>query len=439
MLQFIVNRVISKTATPVHSDSAPNGSIDLSLFDQTVPESRGKHENGFRAFLKRIHERIMNMGHFSIRISKISPEMLRMISDIEQVAKKQLNRAGHIVEVSRRMDEDGRKIARQTARAARLFESISGSIENLEAQSRQISRLVENVENISLKTRILSVNAQVEAARAGEAGKGFDAVAKAIQELSEDVKEATRYATESLEHINREIGELIGLTGIHDKNGNETEAGTNRTNSESSFYSLVQQVAGASEDHERRINRVLKEAESICESARELPLSIEKLKRTSDRINHLSEGMLSEIGRFRLNAHKRASRLVEWMASRKEIVSGSRREMECFLQNCFKSQPVFELLYITDEKGMQITRNIGDEQFRAKYGDTGLGRNWSRRPWFVGVKRYDGAYISDIYRSAATDGFCFTVAVPVKSANGDDVKVLAADFHFDKLLENGTN
>jgi hypothetical protein len=62
------------------------------------------------------------------------------------------------------------------------------------------------------------------------------------------------------------------------------------------------------------------------------------------------------------------------------------------------------------------------------------GADWSRRPWFQSVLESGEISVSDIYRSSATDSFCFTLSGPVFDAEGRFAGVLAADVNFADLL-----
>ncbi|WP_420849042.1 PDC sensor domain-containing protein [Pseudomonas jilinensis] len=63
------------------------------------------------------------------------------------------------------------------------------------------------------------------------------------------------------------------------------------------------------------------------------------------------------------------------------------------------------------------------------------GKNWSDRPWFRAVKDNLQPHISPVYRSSATDAYCFTLSAPVFDQNGQLRHVLGADVRLNSLLE----
>ena len=104
------------------------------------------------------------------------------------------------------------------------------------------------------------------------------------------------------------------------------------------------------------------------------------------------------------------------------------------METVAKSHPYAELLYITNAEGIQTTRNIAALEFTASYGSTGQGKDWSERPWYLEPLQTGGVYTSDIYRSAASDRFCFTISAPIANDRGETLGVLGADIDLSQLL-----
>ncbi|OKL37851.1 hypothetical protein BLL40_02795 [Domibacillus mangrovi] len=90
----------------------------------------------------------------------------------------------------------------------KVIESID-KVRRLDAQSKEISALVQMIQDIADQTNLLALNAAIEAARAGEHGKGFAVVAEEVRKLATQVTGSVENIVKIVEGVQHESSQTI--------------------------------------------------------------------------------------------------------------------------------------------------------------------------------------------------------------------------------------
>lgn len=101
--------------------------------------------------------------------------------------------------------DQAKEMAEKADASQRKMEELIAAMERIAGTSKEIEKVIVEIENIASQTNLLSLNASIEAARAGEAGKGFAVVAEQIQKLAESSSQSAQTSKQLIEVNEQEV------------------------------------------------------------------------------------------------------------------------------------------------------------------------------------------------------------------------------------------
>lgn len=135
--------------------------------------------------------------------------MNRSIQEVAQNAQK----VASIADTALLTAQEGNQAMDQTVQSIQGLRSTVGEtakkMKQMGESAQKISQVVSLIDEISLKTSLLAINASVEAHRAGELGQGFTAVAEQVESLAEQSASAAKEIAQIVANIQNETKEAI--------------------------------------------------------------------------------------------------------------------------------------------------------------------------------------------------------------------------------------
>lgn len=357
-------------------------------------------------------------------------------------------RAQEVAELSNRVaaairhcEEEGRVVAHQVEAINQSETELTTAIKRLEDQLEDVIQVIGVIANISKQINLLALNAAIEAARAGDQGRGFAVVADEVRKLAHHTTDATDRVFDIVDSFRGDVQQLSGASGVMGEVVAVGRAGMQRMSSELQSVSLAMQqldqkfevIAAGTEQIGEAVRTVNGDVQRVAHVSSDLLVKAAQVRKHGEAVRSDSDKLLDGLGGFRIELHDNAQRVVERLAAQMEMADTVDRA-ERVMQQTLKGDNRFELLYLVGADGRQVSENIAAHDIVQTRSGSRRGVDWSQRPWFRAVAERLHSYVSPVYRSTATDAFCFTVSAPVFAADGRLLRVLGADIRLSALI-----
>ncbi len=255
----------------------------------------------------------------------IKEEMIQFNTKIQQVnqfGERIADTSEHVLTLT----NTGSQFMNQSVKQMENIDSIVyhsvQKVKGLDEHTKQISKLVEVIQDIADQTNLLALNAAIEAARAGEHGKGFAVVADEVRKLAEQVSFSVQDITKIVVNIQQESNAVVDSLQLGYKevgSGTKQMEQTEETFNEifeavSSMNNDIQQIAmnlQEIEQNNERIHHSIEEIASVSEeaaagieqvaaSSQQSNSSMEEVSKSAMELAQYAEQLTTQVNRFKL-------------------------------------------------------------------------------------------------------------------------------------------
>ncbi|WP_312099157.1 HAMP domain-containing methyl-accepting chemotaxis protein [Niallia sp.] len=203
--------------------------------------------------------------------------------------------------------------------ASKSTNDVSIGISSLYQKVLDISKITSTINRIAEQTNLLALNASIEAARAGEHGKGFSVVANEVRNLAEETNAATKQIQDMIQNIEKEMESTV--MSIYETTNQTAALDTAVKDTEKEFIAIAKAV----------INNI----EAVKEMTVELNRVVEQnnhISRSIAKVSEVSESVAAAVEQIASSTDEQTSAIGN-VAKTAEIMKSNNEELKDSLAN----------------------------------------------------------------------------------------------------------
>ncbi len=194
-------------------------------------------------------------------------DMIKKFERLMEQGQRLMDEAKHSIESGKSGIQNVEELTRCNQITIEKMENSYKTIINLEEQSKKVFEIVNTINDISSKTKMLSLNAGIEAARSGEQGRGFSVVAKSIGDLASDSATATLNIEQIIQEFCAEIENMVkDMMQMKEDISNQSEAVTEVGHIFTGFEEMNGRIADSVTEMEHMIQEMYQINNSIAKA-----------------------------------------------------------------------------------------------------------------------------------------------------------------------------
>ncbi|KGX90800.1 methyl-accepting chemotaxis protein [Pontibacillus marinus BH030004 = DSM 16465] len=366
ILIMVVNRMIQKNLRKVvhMSNEISNGNLQVESIDYDGKDEVGQLASSINEMKDSLRSVIQQVSTASESVSSQSEELTQsshevkegseqVASTMQELASGAESQATHSTTLSEKMEgflgkiqlahdsgeqvskasnevltmtDEGSALMKQSVEQMSTIDEIVKDavkkVEGLDEQSKEISKLIQVINDIAEQTNLLSLNAAIEAARAGEHGKGFAVVADEVRKLAEQVTASVGDITSIVNNIQNESNAVVhslqtGYDQVDEGSKQIKVTGETFENIRGSVSEMATKITVISENltdisnDSQEMNGSIQEIASVSEesaagveqasaSAQQSSSSMDEISNNSNDLAQLAEQLNEQVQKFKV-------------------------------------------------------------------------------------------------------------------------------------------